>query len=100
MNKRVVSGAFALAASLFSFASFAQNNDATLMTIGNTKVSVAEFENVYHKNNTKETTSDTKSLNDYVDLFVNFKLKVKEAEEMGLDTAKAFKEELAEIGRA
>ena len=65
-----------------------------LMTVGNTKVTVAEFENVYHKNNTKETTGDAKSLNDYVDLFVNFKLKVKEAEEMGLDTSKAFKEEL------
>jgi peptidyl-prolyl cis-trans isomerase SurA len=65
-----------------------------LMTIGNTKVTVAEFENVYHKNNTKETTGDAKSLSDYVDLFVNFKLKVKEAEEMGLDTSKAFREEL------
>lgn len=68
--------------------------DATLMTIGGTKITVAEFENVYHKNNNKEVTNDNKSLNDYVDLFVNFKLKVKEAEEMGLDTAKSFKDEL------
>ncbi|MCW3083809.1 MAG: PpiC-type peptidyl-prolyl cis-trans isomerase [Bacteroidetes bacterium] len=75
---------------------FAQtNNDAVLMTVGNSKVTVSEFENVYHKNNNKETTADAKSLNDYVDLFVNFKLKVKEAEEMGLDTAKSFKDELA-----
>jgi peptidyl-prolyl cis-trans isomerase SurA len=95
MNKRVVSGAFTLAALFISAVSTAQNNDATLMTIGNTKVSVGEFLNVYHKNNTKETTQDAKSLADYVDLFVNFKLKVKEAEEMGLDTAKAFKDELA-----
>lgn len=65
------------------------------MTVGDTKVTVGEFENVYHKNNNKETTGDTKSLNDYVDLFVNFKLKVKEAEELGLDTAKSFKDELA-----
>ncbi len=69
--------------------------DPVLMNIGTTKVTVSEFENVYHKNNTKEGTMDTKSLNDYVDLFVNFKLKVKEAEELGLDTAKSFKEELA-----
>lgn len=74
---------------------FAQtNNDAVLMTVGNSKVTVGEFENVYHKNNNKEAT-DPKSLNDYVDLFVNFKLKVKEAEEMGLDTAKSFRDELA-----
>lgn len=69
--------------------------DAVLMTIGSSKVTVSEFENVYRKNNTKEGTMDTKSLNDYVELFVNFKLKVKEAEELGLDTAKSFKEELA-----
>jgi peptidyl-prolyl cis-trans isomerase SurA len=77
----------------FHFAS-AQNKDAVLMKIGNTNVTVGEFENVYHKNNTKDAAVDNKSLNDYVDLFVNFKLKVKEAEELGLDTAKSFKEEL------
>lgn len=72
----------------------AVKTDPVLMTIGTTKVTVSEFENVFHKNNTKDGASDTKSLNDYVDLFVNFKLKVKEAEELGLDTAKSFKEEL------
>ncbi|MCX6296464.1 MAG: peptidylprolyl isomerase [Bacteroidetes bacterium] len=69
-------------------------NDAVLMTVGNTKVSVSEFENVYHKNNNKDAAGDAKSLNEYIDLFVNFKLKVNEAEELGLDTAKSFKEEL------
>jgi peptidyl-prolyl cis-trans isomerase SurA len=72
-----------------------KNEDAVLMTIGGNRVTVSEFENVYHKNNTKESAADAKSLNEYVDLFVNFKLKVKEAEELGLDTAKAFKDELA-----
>lgn len=96
MNKRLLSTSL-----LFSFALFAmnltaqQNKDAVLMNIGNTKVTVAEFENVYHKNNSKEASVDTKSLNDYIDLFVNFKLKVKEAEEMGLDTSRSFKDELA-----
>jgi len=76
--------------------SVAQKNDqAVLMTIGGNNVTVSEFENVYHKNNSKETAKDAKSLNEYLDLFVNFKLKVKEAEELGLDTAKAFKDELA-----
>ncbi|MGQ0827075.1 MAG: peptidylprolyl isomerase [Bacteroidota bacterium] len=93
MNKRVLSNLLMLSLALFSFNSFAQK-DAVLMTIGNTKVTVAEFENVYHKNNSKDAAVDNKSLNDYVDLFVNFKLKVKEAEELGLDTAKSFKDEL------
>ncbi len=110
MNRSIISKSLILPLALLSFnLSVAQDKkpmqrattavdkgktDAVLMTIGNSKVTVSEFENVYHKNNTKETAGDTKSLNDYVDLFVNFKLKVKEAEEMGLDTSKAFKEEL------
>jgi peptidyl-prolyl cis-trans isomerase SurA len=97
MNKRISPIFLMLPLALFAFNSaIAQNSkDAVLMTIGNSKVTVGEFENVYHKNNTKETAGDSKSLNEYVDLFVNFKLKVKEAEEMGLDTAKSFKDELS-----
>lgn len=96
MSNKFLVKSIALSIASFTFQfSFAQtNNDAILMTVGNTKVTVAEFENVYHKNNSKEAAADTKSLSDYVDLFVNFKLKVKEAEEMGLDTAKSFKDEL------
>lgn len=97
MNTSVFSKAIMLPIALLIFNnSIAQENkDAVLMTIGNTKITVAEFLNVYHKNNTAEATKDSKSLNDYLDLFVNFKLKVKEAEELGLDTAKSFKTELA-----
>ncbi len=97
MNKQVLSKSLLLPLALFAFNSIIaqKNNDAVLMTVGSTKVTVGEFGNVYHKNNTKELANDSKSLNDYVDLFVNFKLKVKEAEEMKLDTAKAFKDELA-----
>lgn len=97
MSKSVLTRSIALSFAVFatSYAGAQTTNDAVLMTVGNTKVTVGEFENVYHKNNNRETTSDTKSLADYVDLFVNFKLKVKEAEELGLDTAKSFKDELA-----
>jgi len=97
MSRSILTRSVALSFVCLAISSgFAQtaNKDAVLMTVGNTKVTVGEFENVYHKNNSKEATGDAKSLNDYVDLFVNFKLKVKEAEEMGLDTAKSFKEEL------
>ena len=38
---------------------------------------------------------DKKSLDEYVDLFINFKLKVKEAEMLKLDTAKSFINELS-----
>lgn len=72
-----------------------QNKEAVLMTVGDSKVTVAEFENVYKKNNTKEINSEKKSLDNYVELFTNFKLKVKEAIDLKLDTSSAFKNELA-----
>ncbi len=96
MNKRILKSSILLpVAMLMVNIGISQNKDAVLMTIGGTKVTVGEFESVYHKNNAKETANDAKSLSDYVDLFVNFKLKVKEAEEQGMDTAKSFRDELA-----
>jgi len=82
---------------LGSFTTFAQTTDknAVLMTIKDTKVTVGEFEAVYHKNANASTVQDNKTLSEYIDLFVNFKLKVKEAEEFGLDTTKNFKDELS-----
>ena len=74
---------------------FAQENDnKVLITIGGDKVTVAEFMNVYQKNNVKGEVLDKKSLEDYLNLYINFKLKVKEAEDIGLDTVKAFINEL------
>ncbi len=68
--------------------------DDVLMTIAGRKVYVSEFMNIYQKNNVKSENIDKKSLNEYLDLFINFKLKVKEAEEMGLDTLTSFRTEL------
>jgi len=70
------------------------SNDEILMTIADKQIKVNEFMNIYKKNNVKGETIDQKSLTEYVDLFVNFKLKVKEAEESGLDTAASFRNEL------
>jgi len=85
----------ALFLAFYSVVSFAQetNNDdnKVLMTIGNTKVTKGEFSRIYHKNN---SNSDVKSVNEYLTLFENFKLKVIEAENQGLDTLKKFKREL------
>lgn len=69
------------------------NNSPVLMEIGNKKVSKAEFENIYHKNN-KDKATDKKSVTEYMELFTNFKLKVKAAEDMGLDTSATYKSEL------
>src|ERR1051326_7275579 len=77
--------------------SFAQpaNKDATLMTVGNDKVTVEEFLNVYKKNNKEGASTDKKAMEDYLDLYTVFRLKVKEAKELGIDTTKSFRDELS-----
>lgn len=73
----------------------AQNNNETLFTIDNESVSVAEFERVYTKNNINNQADYSKaSLDEYLNLFVNFKLKVKEAEMLQMDTIPSIKQEL------
>ncbi len=72
----------------------ATNKDATLMTIGNKEISLGEFEYLYNKNK-QIVNDDNNSLEDYVDLFTNFKLKVIEAQELGYDTVPKFVKELS-----
>lgn len=65
-----------------------------LMTIGKQDVTVKEFTDVYDKNNLKSDVIEKKSVDEYLDLFVNFRMKVMEAYEMKLDTNAKFKKEL------
>lgn len=69
-------------------------NDPTIMTINGKPVSRSEFEYSYNKNNT-EGVIDKKSVEEYVDLFVNYKLKVEAALNAGLDTMQSFRQEFA-----
>lgn len=72
----------------------AQNDDTVLLTIGDNEITKGEFEYIFNKNNASAEEEFT-STKEYVDMFVKFKLKVIEAESRGLDTTKAFKDELA-----
>jgi peptidyl-prolyl cis-trans isomerase SurA len=76
------------------FSVMAQNSDV-LMTIGKENVSKKEFEYVFKKNNKQATNPDEKSLREYLDLYINFKLKVIEAKSLGMDTVGSFIKELA-----
>lgn len=78
----------------FVFGINAQDKDPVLLEVGGNKVHLSEFEAIYKKNN-KNDKVDRKDLEDYLELYINFKLKVKEAEELGMDTVVAFKKELA-----
>ena len=77
-----------------SVGSFAQTSDPVLMTINGKPVLKSEFEYIYNKNNTNNSL-DKKTLEEYVDLFVNFKLKVEEAKKQGIDTTASFINELS-----
>lgn len=70
------------------------NVSPVLFTIGDTKVQLSDFLYVYKKNN-KDQANDQAALDNYIDLFTTFKMKVKEAQDLSLDTSAAFKNELA-----
>jgi len=73
----------------------AQKN--TIVTIDGRPVSVEEFENIYRKNNTNlNDENEVKSPQEYMKMFVDFKLKVIEAENRGLDTTLSFVDELTQ----
>ena len=78
-----------------AFSLNAQNsfNKKELATIGNQKVTVGSFLDIYTKNNI--AGSDTVSIRHAVDLYINFRLKVLDAENRKLDTLSSFKKELA-----
>ncbi len=79
---------------VFSATMFAQAADPVLMKINGKPVLKSEFEYIYNKNNSNNSL-DKKTLEEYVDLFVNFKLKVEEAKAQGIDTTKSFINELS-----
>lgn len=64
-----------------------------LMTINGKAVSAEEFLYIYEKNN-QAGAIDPKTMEEYLDMFINFKLKVAEAEAQGIDTTESFKKEL------
>jgi len=69
-------------------------SDPVLVNVAGQNITRSEFERVYYKNNNKGTANDEKSIRDYMELFINYKLKVKEAESLKMDTSAAFKDEL------
>ena len=88
--KKVFLSIVLLAGSLMGFA----QEDKVLLTINGEPVMLSEFLYIYEKNN-QENSLEKKSMEEYLDLFINFKLKVTEAVAQGVDTTEAFKKELA-----
>lgn len=87
--------AMSVAGLLCSLAVSAQVNDPVIMTVGGKPVLRSEFEYSYNKNNT-DGVIDRKTVEEYVELFVNYKLKVAAALEEHFDTLTSFNKEYLE----
>ncbi|MDP2089581.1 MAG: peptidylprolyl isomerase [Flavobacteriaceae bacterium] len=84
---------FIIAFSQFTIAQ--KSSKAVLLTIDKHPISVEEFEQVYKKNNDVIVDKSQQEINTYLDLFINFKLKLIDARQMGLDTLKSYQSELS-----
>ena len=73
----------------------AQTADPVIMTVAGVDVPRSEFEYSYNKNNT-DGVIDKKTVEEYVELFVNYKLKVQAALDARIDTTSAFLKEFAQ----
>ena len=80
---------------LCTFFGFSQNDDDIIIKIDDQQITRAEFVRLYQKNNDHLLDeSEKKTPKEYLDLFINFKLKVLEAERLGYDTVPGFISEL------
>ena len=80
--------------SLFVSLAVAQD-DPVVMVINGQDILRSEFEYSYNKNNS-EGVIDKKNVGEYIDLFINYKLKVAAALDAKYDTLTSFKEEFAQ----
>ena len=89
LNKLIVLASFFLV-----FNVMAQENDKVLFSIDGENVFTSEFMRVYQKNKEIIVENDKKDFDSYFDLFVDFKLKIKEAKDLKYDTLSVYKNEL------
>ncbi len=68
-------------------------SDTILMTLGNNKVSKADFEYLFFKNRAN-LKAEQQNIDEYIDTYKKFKLKVIEAQSLGYDTVETFRNEL------
>jgi len=74
---------------------WAQEDNPVLFTVADKPVRVSEFTYIYEKTNGKAADYSQESLEEYLDLYTKFKLKVQRARDMQLDTIPSLQRELA-----
>ena len=96
MRNQVVFLIFLIFTALLANSSFAQNlNDSVLFRINGRSFTVGQFTDAYRKNNLNANVQSPLSVKEYLEMYVNFQLKVHHAINLGLDTTEAFREELS-----
>ena len=68
-------------------------NPEILMTINNDEITVDEFLSVYNKNIGLVQDNSIKGVEDYLELYINYKLKIAEAKSEGFDKKEAYLKE-------
>mgnify|MGYP003304124903 CR=1 FL=1 len=88
MNFKNIAALFLLA----STTALAQVTDPVLMRVNGKEVTRSEFEYAFNKNNSN-LADKGQTVDEYLPMYIDFKLKVAEAEALRLDTLSSFKEE-------
>ena len=87
---------FFLLVSFFSISISAQINDNdALFTVDNDKVLASEFIRVYNKNLDLVKDESQKDIDNYLELFINYKLKLQEAKKLGFNEKPEYIRELS-----
>ena len=79
---------------LLSINLFSQNENKVLFKVEETPVSIGEFMHLFEKNTSNEQAKTIDEIKEYLTLFINFKLKVREAINLRFDTLPNLKREL------
>ena len=94
MKKTILS----ICLSAFLIVLSAQNKSEILITVGDESISATDFINTFNRNNSLSKATDSE-IRDYLDLYIKFKLKVKDGLDSKIDTTDSFQRELESYKR-
>ncbi len=72
-------------------------NSQTLFTYGKYKADAKEFLRAFNKNNQQPAANKSRAIKDYLDLYINSRLKIREAYDRGYDTLPNIKNEIENL---
>jgi len=79
---------------LLTIQSYSQKKQEVLFTVDKEPVSTEEFLKVFNKNRDIVDEENKKTVEEYLELYINYKLKLKQAYQLQLDTVSSYKREL------